>query len=106
MYNRNVINREGGGILEKEIKSSKFNDIYEELADYLGSDIAIKIFQRYKGQQITFPVKLYAMQYIVEQIAQNKHGESVKEIARKYGYTEQWIRRMMKKRQTKESDII
>jgi len=83
--------------LEKETKGSSFNSIYEDLADYLGVDIAVKIFERYKGQQITFPVKLYSVQYIVKQITENKEGASVKEIARKYGYTEQWIRCLMKK---------
>lgn len=48
----------GGDKLGKDISSSDLNGIYEDMADYLGIDIAEKVYQRYRGQQICFPVKL------------------------------------------------
>lgn len=74
-----------------------YNGIYEDMVDYLGLEITVKIYERYKGQQINFPIKLHSMEYIVEQLSTNNDSKSIKAIARKYGYTEQWLRRMIKK---------
>lgn len=82
--------------MENEIISSNFNGIYEDIADYLGIDMAVKFYERYRGQQITFPVRLYTTKYVVNQISQDTGEGDIKDIARKYGYTEQWIRRMLK----------
>jgi hypothetical protein len=86
----------GGGELEKDISSSDLNGIYEDMADYLGIDIAEKVYQRYRGQQICFPVKLYSISYIIEQVTNAEKEEDIKEIASKYGYTVQWIKRLIK----------
>ena len=35
------------------------NAIYREIADRLGLDTAMNIYQMFKGQQITFPVRFH-----------------------------------------------
>lgn len=83
--------------MENEVGLPKYNGIYDDMVDYLGLEITEKIFDRYKGQQITFPVKLHSMDYIISLITQSSDSKYIKEIARKYGYSEQWIRRMLRK---------
>lgn len=74
-----------------------YNGIYEDMVDYLGLDITVKIYERYKGQQVTFPVKLHSMDYIISQVSDKNSGKEIKDVARKYDYSEQWIRRMIRK---------
>lgn len=83
--------------MEGKEKIPMYNGIYEDMVDYLGLDITIKVFERYKGQQVTFPVKLHSMDYIIGQVSNSSSGKEIKDIARKYDYSEQWIRRMIRK---------
>lgn len=87
--------------MEGKEKIPMYNGIYEDMVDYLGLDITIKVFERYKGQQVTFPVKLHSMDYIISQVSDSSNGKEIKDIARKYDYSEQWIRRMIRKNKVK-----
>lgn len=90
--------------MEKKTEFYIYNGIYEDMVDYLGLETTVKIYERYKGQQVNFPVKLHSMEYIVEQLSKNNDSKYIKDIARKYGYTEQWLRRMIKKNSKTLSD--
>lgn len=48
-----------GGEQMAEKESDLLNDIYREISEKVGLDVAIEIYQMYKGQQITFPVHLF-----------------------------------------------
>ena len=41
-------------------KSENYRGIYKEMVEVLGHDITIKVYENYKGQQITFPMRLYS----------------------------------------------
>ena len=87
--------------MDKKKEIPMYNGIYEDMVDYLGLDITVKIYERYKGQQVTFPVKLHSMDYIISQLSNGSSGKEIKDIARKYDYSEQWIRRMIRKKKLK-----
>lgn len=87
--------------MEREKEVPKYNGIYEDMVECLGLDITVKIYERYKGQQVTFPVKLHSMDYIISQIPNETSSKEIKDIARKYDYSEQWIRRMIRKNKVK-----
>ncbi|SHL55576.1 Mor transcription activator family protein [Anaerocolumna jejuensis DSM 15929] len=87
--------------MESKEEIPMYNGIYEDMVDYLGLDITIRVFERYKGQQVTFPVKLHSMDYIISQVSNISSGKEIKDIARKYDYSEQWIRRMIRKKKLK-----
>ena len=73
-----------------------FNDIYKEIGNVLGLDAAITIYQMYKGQQITFPIHLFNVKRIQRSIIKEYDGSNIRELAKKYGYSEKTIRRMIK----------
>lgn len=73
-----------------------FNSIYEEISEEFGFDIAIKMYQIYKGMQITFPTRLFNPEYVKKQIPIEYDGTNIKQLAKKYGYSEKTIRRMIK----------
>ncbi len=65
------------------IKNSEdYKGIYSEMVEILGEDIVRLIYQNYKGQQVTFPMKLYSM-------------------CRELGYTEGWIKHLINKNKVK-----
>ena len=37
-----------------------YNDIYKEISEIIGLEATLKIYLRFKGQQVSFPVRLYS----------------------------------------------
>ena len=74
-----------------------FNDVYKEMVDLVGYDNTIKLFAYFKGQQITFPIKLYKSEYIKKLLQKECDGKNIKTLAKKYGYSERWIKELIKK---------
>lgn len=79
-----------------ENKCEHLNGIYNELAELLGMDAVLKIHAAYRGQQISFPVNLFSKEFITMQIVNEYNGYNVKELATKFGYSEKWIRKILK----------
>lgn len=77
------------------IDKSDFNGIYEELIELLGLEVTIKIYEYLKGQQVSFPMRLHSKAYVIKEL-QNKLLSNSKELARKLGYTDNWIRKLFK----------
>ena len=73
-----------------------FNEVYREICTVSGVDVALSIFQLYKGQQITFPVHLFNAKRIQTSIVKEYDGKNIRELAKKYGYSEKTLRRMIK----------
>lgn len=73
-----------------------YNSVYKELVEVVGIDAALKIYMRFKGQQITFPVRLYNPDVIKQSVINEYNGENIHELAKKYDYSERSIRRMIK----------
>lgn len=73
------------------------NDVYREIADLLGYDDALVLYTHFKGQQITFPVKLFKSEHIKALLKQQYDGTNAKKLARTYGYSERWIKELLKK---------
>lgn len=81
-----------GGVTNKEL----FNTVYKDIAEVFGVDIAIQFYQMYKGMQISFPTRLFNPDYVKKQIPIEYDGTNIKQLAKKYGYSEKTVRRMIK----------
>ncbi len=82
--------------MEKELKPEHLCGVYAEIAAVLDVDAARKLHSRYRGTQISFPIELLSREYIFEQIVKEYNGTNIRELAAKYGYTERWIRKIVK----------
>ena len=73
-----------------------YNNIYKEISELVGLDATLKIYLRFKGQQVTFPVRLYNPQMIQQSVIKEYDGTNIAELAQKYDYSEKTIRRMIR----------
>ena len=89
------------GMDTKEIESEYLNGVYNEIANTLGIEAAVKLYSTYRGQQITFPVNLFTSKFIASRIVAEYDGKNVRQLATKYGYSEKWIRKMIKEHKDK-----
>lgn len=81
---------------KSSIKCEYLNGAYSELANLLGIEAVLKIHSAYRGQQITFPVQLFSREFLKQQITEEYNGYNIKQLATKYGYSEKWIRKILK----------
>ena len=81
-----------------EIESEYLSGVYRDIANLLGVEAAIKIHSAYRGTQVTFPVNLVTKDFIADQIILEYDGTNIKKLASKYGYSEKWVRKIIKER--------
>ena len=79
-----------------KIKGEYLNGAYNELANLLGIEAVLKIYNTYRGQQLTLPVQLFSKDFIIRQIVEEYDGYNIKQLATKFGYSEKWIRKILK----------
>lgn len=71
-------------------------DIYREIADEIGIENTIIIFNLFRGMQISFPTRLFSKEYIHGAILNEYDGSNVAFLAQKYNYSERTIWRILK----------
>ncbi|MCI5579404.1 MAG: Mor transcription activator family protein [Oscillospiraceae bacterium] len=81
---------------KSSVKAENLNGVYKKIAAALDVETAMKIHSVFRGQQVFFPVELFGKDYIRERIVAEYNGKNVKQLATKYGYTEKWIKRIIK----------
>lgn len=94
-----------GVIFEMDVSNIKceyLNGAYSELANLLGIEAVLKIHSAYRGQQITFPVQLFSKEFLKKQIVDEYNGYNIKQLATKYGYSEKWVRQILKEHMDKQ----
>lgn len=88
--------KEGDSIDREKLKSNNLNGIYKDMAEVLGIEVILKIYQNYKGLQVTFPTRLLSKEYVIEEVNKEYNGKNLKQLAIKYSYSERWLRKMLK----------
>lgn len=84
----------GGNKILGEV--TEYNPIYNELKELIGEENMMKVYQNFRGMQISFPSKLYTKEFIVEQISIRYNGYNAKELAREFGYTVKYFNQLVK----------
>lgn len=82
-----------------EITPKDLNGIYKEIADIIGVEKAILLHSSFQGQQVNFPKKLYAKEFVVKKLKENDKNENMRGMALKLGYTESHLRKILKESQ-------
>lgn len=70
--------------------------VYEEVAEQIGIHNAYVLFQHFRGQQLTFPLKFYSSECIAKRIKEEHNGSNTRDLARKYGYSESRVRQIVR----------
>lgn len=87
--------------MKTKCDAKDLNGAYSEIANLLGIDAALKLHAKYRGTQVFFPVELLSRDFIAKQIVEEYNGHNVRDLAIKYGYTEKWIRKILKENSVK-----
>ncbi|HAT4284266.1 TPA: Mor transcription activator family protein [Clostridium perfringens] len=77
------------------MKNEDFKGIYKNIVDLLGEEATRKLYKNYKGQQITFPMRLYSKKYVLRVIKDKYNGDNLTELSRELDYSERWMRKLI-----------
>ncbi len=80
----------------KDFQTENLNGIYSEIAAILGPEAVLKLHENFRGQQVFFPVELFSKEYVWQRIVEEYDGANAKQIAIKYGYTERWVKKILR----------
>ncbi len=80
---------------KENINFDDLTSVYQEIAKEIGREGAKSIHHIFHGQQISFPQRFYAREYVLEQVNERGEGKSLGDIATEYGYTERRIRQLI-----------
>ncbi len=83
-------------ILMAENDPELLNTVYKEISEKLGMDTAMEVYQMFKGQQISFPVRFFNPERIQKLIVAEYDGTNIRTLAIKYNYSEKTVRRIIK----------
>jgi len=72
------------------------NGIYREISEKLGASAALELYRTFRGQQISFPLRLLDPEKVHMAIVQEYDGTNIRELTVKYGYSEKTVRRIIK----------
>ncbi len=79
-----------------EIKPEQLQSVYAELCSIVGLENVLQIYSAYKGQQVSFPQRLFSKEYITKQIMKEySNGKSTAEISKKYSYSTRWVNKII-----------
>ena len=78
----------------KEKAKRRYAGIYQELAEIVGDNMVRKIYERFHGMEVSMPSRLYTIEYVIER-AMKENPSEWQAIARKYGYNEKYLKRLI-----------
>jgi Mor transcription activator family. len=88
---------QGGDMVKDDLsKNPEFAGIYKDIADIIGPENVYLIYKNLRGQQVTFPKKLFTTEYTLRMVMEEYNGSNMKQLAVKYEYTERHLRRLLK----------
>ena len=96
LVNKKMIEYRGKELKNVEKEPELYNTVYREISEIVGLDATLKIYLRFKGEQVNFPVRLYNPHLIQQNIIKEFDGTNLTELAHKYDYSERTIRRMIR----------
>lgn len=75
---------------------SGLNEVYREIADEIGIENTMRIFNLFHGTQISFPNRLFSREHVHKAIVEEYDGKNALALAQKYNYSERSIWRILK----------
>lgn len=83
-------------VLLLDSNNELLNSVYKDINEEFGIDVAMRMYQLYKGTQVNFPMRFLNPDLVKQRILGEYNGKNLKQLAVKYGYSEKTLRRLIK----------
>lgn len=78
-----------------QFEANDLMGVYSEIAELIGVEQTRRIYERLKGQQVTFPQKFISSDALFRIVQEEYNGNNAKQLARELNYTERYIRKIV-----------
>lgn len=85
----------GEEVISVNSNPERYSGIYKELAELIGDAATMKVWKQFSGLNITFPQKLYSVEFRKEFILENMESMKPSEMARNLGLSERRVRQII-----------
>lgn len=107
-WKRDTVHIEGRMVNLQKNEKAKPQDlvgIYGDLAEIIGVDNVAMIYKHFKGQQVSFPTRLYSKDFIARQVSSDT-SQPIKKLATQYGYSERRLRQIIQEKKDISGGIL
>lgn len=87
-------------IVLEGVSAKELSGVYSEIAEEFDIYTAYRIYQCFRGLQLTFPLRFYSNECIHQRIVAKYNGSNIKEIAKEYGFSERRVRQIIAEQRT------
>ncbi len=84
------------GFDDLSVELCELNEVYRDIANEIGIENTMAIFQLFHGTQVSFPNRLFSKEYTHQAIILEYNGSNIAQLAQKYNYSERTIWRILK----------
>lgn len=82
-------------VIDINSNPDRYSGVYKELAELIGDAATLKIWKNFSGLNITFPQKLYSIEFRKEFIMENMEIMKPSEMAKILGLSERRVRQII-----------
>jgi len=100
----NIKAKGGEDEMGEKIEISALHHFYRGLSELVGVESMLKIYHQYKGMQMTIPTHLYDRTLAAKKVRAEYTGQNQQELARKYGYSQKWIRQVTRESENQKNN--
>lgn len=87
--------------MKESVDVEALHAFYRGISELIGVEGMLKIFEQYRGMQITIPIHLYDRQLAAGQVVKQYDGHNSYDLANRYGYSQRWVVKIIKEQQQK-----
>ncbi|MFB9768767.1 Mor transcription activator family protein [Lactiplantibacillus modestisalitolerans] len=85
--------------MKEQIDVAALHPFYRGISELIGVESMLKIFDQYKGMQLTIPIHLYDRNLAAQHVLKQYDGHNSYNLANKYGYSQRWVIKVIKNQQ-------
>ncbi|MFB9768737.1 Mor transcription activator family protein [Lactiplantibacillus modestisalitolerans] len=82
--------------MAKEVDVAALQTFYRGVSDLIGVDGMLKIYDQYRGMQLTLPIHMYDRELAAQQVIHRYNGHNSYQLANYYGYSQRWINQVIR----------
>lgn len=85
--------------MNENVDVEALHSFYRGISELIGVEGMLKVFEQYRGMQVTIPIHLYDRHLAADHVLQQYNGQNTYELANKYGYSQRWVVKVLKENQ-------
>lgn len=88
--------------MKEKVDIEALHAFYRGISELIGVEGMLKVFEQYRGMQITIPIHLYDRNLAADHVIQQYNGHNSYDLANKYGYSQRWVIKIIKENEQNE----